>query len=161
VRVLEGVEDSTSLVIPYLFDTSEIPDGEEITVTATLRFRHLPPEFIRSLAEEQEDLDNVPPSARIEDPQDLVDNLTITNVVTAETGDGAVIACEGPQNDSDRTILECVEDVEGDEAVDVNAAVLRSTAARERALPPLSSGLVVGGVTALGGFLGLRRRDRR
>lgn len=149
--------DAMSLAIPYVFDTSALAPGEQLTVSATMHFRHLPPEFVRGLAEEQLLLDNVTESARIDDPDALTRNLTITDVVTAETGAGAIVACEGPQNDPDATILDCLEPVDGAEAVEI---------ALPSDHPPLSQGptepavaaITVGGLTALGGFLGRRRR---
>ena len=106
-RQNDAGEDQTSIDIPYVFDTSEIADGEEITVTARLRFRHLPPYFIRDLAERQEGID-MPDSARIEDPDELIGNLIVTDVVTAASGQGAQLACPGPQNDPSASILDCL-----------------------------------------------------
>jgi hypothetical protein len=153
--------NADSITLPYFFDTAGLPDGEEITVTATLRFRHLPPEFVRSLAEEQEDLDNLTESARIDDPDELTRNLTVTEVVTAESDEGPVIACEGPQNDRGATILDCLEPVGGDEAVDLSASA-GFVAAGVVGRTPLSgivSGMAVGVVSLIGGALGRRRRS--
>ena len=103
-------EDQTELVIPYLFDTSQIADGTGVTVTATLHFRHLPPYFIRALAAAQDDAGDMPESARIDDPDALVDNLVVTEVVSADSGQGRVLACEGPQNRDGASILDCIDD---------------------------------------------------
>ncbi len=151
--------DADSTTIPYAFDTSALPAGDHLTVTVTMHFRHLPPEFVRSLAREQEGLDNITPSALIGDPDDLTKHLTITDVVTAITGDGPIIGCEGPQNDARRTILECVEPVTGNEAVDLSAgAAMSNPPLALGTAQPLMSGMAVGGLTAIGGFLGFRRR---
>lgn len=103
-------EDQTDLVIPYVFDTSQIADGEAITVTATMHFRHLPPYFIRALATFQQDAGDMPDSARIDDPDALVDNVVVQDMVTATSGQGRVLACEGPQNREGASILDCVDD---------------------------------------------------
>ncbi|HMQ28530.1 MAG TPA: hypothetical protein PKA98_21270, partial [Acidimicrobiales bacterium] len=102
-------EDQTELVIPYVFDTSQIADGTEVTVTATMHFRHLPPYFIRALAEAQQDAGDMPESARIDDPDELIDNLVVQDMVTASSGQGRVLACEGPQNREGASILDCVD----------------------------------------------------
>ena len=102
-------EDQTELTIPYVFDTSQIADGETVTVTAKLRFRHLPPYFIRALADAQDDAGDMPESARIDDADALVDNLVVTDVVSATSGQGRVLACEGPQNRADASILDCID----------------------------------------------------
>ena len=103
-------EDQSELVIPYVFDTSQIADGAAVTVTATMHFRHLPPYFIRALAEAQNDAGEMPESARIDDPDDLVDNLVVTEVVSADSGQGRVLACEGPQNREGASILDCIDE---------------------------------------------------
>lgn len=103
-------EDQTELVIPYEFDTSQLAPGTEITVTATMHFRHLPPYFIRALAAAQDNAGDMPESARIDDPDDLIDNLVVQEVVTASSGQGRVLACEGPQNREGASILDCIDD---------------------------------------------------
>ncbi len=108
--------DASATVLPYLFDTSRLPDGEPVTVTATLRFRHLPPEFIRALDAELDGLPDVPEEARI-DPEELIDRLAVTDVVTASSGQGPVLACEGPQNREGASLLDCVTELEGDDRV--------------------------------------------
>ena len=104
-------EDQTELAIPYTFDTSEIAAGETVTVTAQLRFRHLPPYFVRSLAEAQEDAGDMPESARIDDErlEELLNNLVVTDVVSAQSGQGRVLGCEGPQNRDGASILDCID----------------------------------------------------
>ena len=63
----DGVlQSANQLAIPYEFIA---PAAGSITVTATMHFRHLPPEFIRSLAAAQQGLTNVTPSALISDPR--------------------------------------------------------------------------------------------
>jgi hypothetical protein len=155
--------DADSISIPYVFDTSKLPAGDHLEVTATLHFRHLPPEFIRALAAAQETIDNVTPAAKISDPQALIKNLTITNVVSATTGQGVVLGCEGPQNDPSKTILSCVKPVTGSEAVDFSSKAAPAPDTSATALgrtQPLMSGMAVGGLTAVGGFLGRRKRRR-
>jgi hypothetical protein len=143
-----------AVVLPYQFDTSAMAPGETIEVTATLHFRHLPPEFIRSLAEEQERLDNITPSARLDDPDALIENLVVTDIVTAVSGKGVELACEGPQNEPGATILECLEDVEGDGAVEIESA---SAGPREMS-QPVATAAIVAGMTVFGGLAGRRRR---
>ena len=123
-----------SVRIPYTFDTSALAPGDEITVTATMHFRHLPPEFVRALAKAQDGLRNVTPSARLDDPQALIDNLVITDVVTAESGDGPQLACPGPQNEDGATILSCVQRLSGVHAVDLGAGAGGAPSRRARSV---------------------------
>ena len=148
--------DSTT--IPYVFDTSKLAAGEQLTVKATMHFRHLPPEFIRALAKAQRGLDNVTDSARIDDPTALTDNLTITDVVTAESGDGAVLACDGPQNDRDATILSCVRPVSGLGAVELGAGPTTGGHTGGPFVAPWLTAGVVGGFTVVGALVAVRRR---
>lgn len=152
-----ALQEFTSLAIPYTF---QAPAGTPLKVTATMHFRHLPPEFIRGLAKEQEFLDNVTDSARIGDPEPLVKNLVVTDIVTASTGQGAVLACEGPQNSSTATILECVKPVSGNGAVDASGFNPHAGLAAERS-HPVATAAVVGGFTMMGGLVGIGRRPRR
>jgi hypothetical protein len=98
---------------PYIFDVSALEDRNDVVVTAKLRFRHLPPYFIRALDAEHDELDRVPDGARI-DPDALLENMVIDDLVEALSGDGPQLACEGPQNDPGATVLDCVEE-DGDE----------------------------------------------
>jgi hypothetical protein len=150
-----GLRTADSLSIPYEFDAAP---GTPIIVTATMHFRHLPPEFIRSLAREQRRLDNVTPSARIDDPEALVANLAITPFVTARTGDGEVLACEGPQNDEGATILDCLENQRGLAAVDLDAAAAASHSP-PAAPSPLTASIV--GLFAVAGVLAAQHWGRR
>jgi hypothetical protein len=144
--------------IPYTFDTKGLAPGEQIVVTATMHFRHLPPEFIRGLAEEQKTLTNITPSARLDDPDKLIENLVVTDVVTATSGNGEVLACPGPQNQVGATVLSCIKPVSGDGAVQVAAA----PAPASRTTPPLLAAIVVGGFTMCGALVADRtRRPRR
>ncbi len=59
----------------YIFDVDELED-EDIVVTVNLHFRHLPPYFIRAL-------DGWYPNDLTAD--DLLDNLTVVNMATAES----------------------------------------------------------------------------
>ena len=154
----QGVlQDATSLSIPYTF---QAPLGVPLKVTATMHFRHLPPEFVRGLAKEQEFLDNITASARITDPEALIKNLVVTDVVSASTGEGAVLGCKGPQNVAGATILSCVEPVSGNGAVDAAGFNPHAGLAVERS-HPFATASVVGGFTMLGGLVGFRRRPRR
>ncbi|MEO5725265.1 MAG: hypothetical protein ABIQ39_03665, partial [Ilumatobacteraceae bacterium] len=129
-----------SIRIPYTFDTSKLPAGATIEVKATMHFRNLPPEFITGLAKAQRGLDNVTASARIDDPQALIDNLVTTDVVSAKSGDGPVLACKGPQNKNGATILDCVKPVSGAGAVDLSGG---------GAVPPGGQGFTDPWLTAL------------
>lgn len=148
-----ALQRADQVVIPYEF---EAPAGATLTVTATMHFRHLPPEFIRSLANEQESLDNVTPSARINDPQELVDNLVVTDIVTAVNGDGEVLACEGPQNRDGATILSCIEPVSGD-----GALRLASVGSPHRRSAPTLPAAIIVGLFAMAGAVVVRPRVRR
>ena len=79
-------------------------------MTATLRFRHLPPYFVTGLAEANAEAERIPEQAKIDDPEELLGNMVVTDVVTAQTGDEAVLACNGPQNDPGGTIFNCLGD---------------------------------------------------
>jgi hypothetical protein len=151
---VDGVlQNGTALAIPYEF---VVPPGESITVTATMRFRHLPPEFITSLADEQEQLDNVTDSARILDADELIGNLVVSDVVTAESGEGDVLACEGPQNERGATILDCLELPVGDDAVDTASAVpVPGVPGRQ-----IPSAVIVGGFAVAGAAIAQRGRHR-
>jgi hypothetical protein len=150
----------------YIFDTTGIAPGTEINVTAKLRFRHLPPEFVRGLEAELELVDDVPESAFI-DAEELVANIVITDVVAAVSNEGEVLACEGPQNAPDGSLLKCVdEDLPEEELVEVALPIdglhdgdLDTNGASG------SGGLlpwVVSGLFAVAGWTlaGLRRRPR-
>ncbi len=141
------------VIIPYEFVA---PAGSTLTVTATMHFRHLPPEFIRSLADEQKSLDNITPSARINDPQELVKNLVVTDVVTAVNGDGEVLACEGPQNREGATIVSCIKPVSGDGAVQLTSV----SSPHGRSAPTLPAAIIVG-LFAMAGAIVVRPRMLR
>lgn len=91
------LEERTDASFPYVFEVPEGVDINDIVVTATMKFRHLPPYFIRALDKEHDSLDRVPEGARI-DPDALLKNMVIDELVTAESGDGPQLGCEGPQN---------------------------------------------------------------
>jgi Cytochrome c554 and c-prime len=118
VRLRQGVDDAGNEAFfdqslnnyVYDFDVSEFEAGTEIEVTVRLRFRHLPPYFVRALEAEQEDLgDVVPAGARI-DADELLDEMVVTDVADARSGDGEVTACPGPQNEAGRSVFECLPD---------------------------------------------------
>jgi hypothetical protein len=86
----------------------------------------------------------------------------ITDVVTAESGEGEVLACEGPQNDDDATILDCLQPQRGVEAVDLDG-VAAAAHVPTGGPSPLSAAVVglfalVGLAVGRGGRLGPRRR---
>jgi hypothetical protein len=108
----DGVDDpSESVEIPYLF---QIPDGvnpDDIVVTARMRFRHLPPYFVRDLDARQEELgdDGVPEGAQI-DADELLQHMVVADMVEATNEDeGEQLECPGPQN-GELSILACVDD---------------------------------------------------
>ena len=149
----DGVlQSANQLAIPYEFIA---PAAGSITVTATMHFRHLPPEFIRSLAAAQQGLTNVTPSALISDPAALIANLVVTDMVTAHTGDGDVLACEGPQNKKDATVLSCLQPVSGDGAIQTAAAAPSPTGS-----PTFPTSIIIGFFAAVGA-LTARRTLRR
>jgi hypothetical protein len=114
VRLRDGV-DASSLAVPYFFDLSSGVDPADVLVTARLRFRHVPPYFVRDLEARQEDLgDGVPEGARI-DADALLERLVVGEVVDATSGEGEELACEGPQNEA-TTILDCVGQADIDDA---------------------------------------------
>jgi len=150
-----------SVRIPYTFDTSQLAAGDEITVTATMHFRHLPPEFIRQLAKDQEGLTNITDSARINDPQDLIDNLVVNDVDTARSGEGPQLACPGPQNEDGATILSCVEDVSGIAAVDLGGGGGIAAPPDGPFTDPWLTALIVGAFTMAGALYAGRRAPWR
>ncbi len=109
------LQDASEGTYPYAFDVSDVDDPDDIVVTAKLRFRHLPPHFVRSLADDQKELDRIPEEAKI-DADELLENLVVTDLVSAESDDGPQLACEGPQNSEGATILDCVDEESSDEA---------------------------------------------
>jgi hypothetical protein len=99
----------------------EVPDGvdpADIVVTARLRFRHLPPYFVRDLEARQEaEGDGVPEGARI-DADGLLAHMVVAEVVEATSDDPEEqLACPGPQN-GELTILDCVEQSDVDDALE-------------------------------------------
>jgi hypothetical protein len=118
-----GANDAGVRGFLYQFDTSQFPD-EEIVVTARLRFRHLPPYFVRGLAERLEEEEDIPDEARI-DAEALLENMVIDDVVEATSDEGEQLACEGPQNGEGISVLDCEleDEVDEDEAVDAAPAL--------------------------------------
>ncbi len=166
VELNDDGQPQDSLAIPYTFDTSQLAAGDAINVKATLHFRHLPPEFVRSLAAAQQGLTNITPSARIDDPDALTKNLVITDVVSAQTGDGPQLACKGPQNEEGATIVDCIGDVSGIGAVELNGGASGPGGSGGRFVDPWLAAGVVGAFTVAGAlFAGqdwpTRRRRRR
>lgn len=153
-------EPQNSITIPYVFDTSQLDAGDDITVQAKMRFRHLPPEFITSLANEQQGLTNITDAARINDPQALINNLVITDVVTAETGDGPVLACKGPQNDPDASIVSCIQEQTGVGAVEIGGTAILP-GSNGRFADPWATALIVGAFAVIGALVARRQRPWR
>ena len=102
----------------YEFDTADFP-GEEIVVTAQLRFRHLPPYFVRGLADALEARDDVPDEVRI-DAEELLANMVIDDLVVASSDEGEQLLCDGPQNGEGVSVLDCDAIDEGGEVDDAD-----------------------------------------
>lgn len=113
VRLRNG-EDASTVAVPYLFEPPAGLGAADVVVTARLRFRHLPPYFVRDLEARQQALIEgddaaVPEGARI-DADDLLAHMVVSEVVTATSDDpDEQLECEGPQN-GEQTILDCIED---------------------------------------------------
>lgn len=170
--------DLSSDTYQYAFDASRVPGGETPVVTATLHMRHLPPVFVRSLAERLENRDDIPDEARI-DAEDLLDNMVVAELVTAASGEGRQVGCPGPQNGLDNDVRACVDENDLEEARSQVAAMdglgysvgELATAAAGQGLPagdesrglpggPLGAFLFSLPAVALLGLLTLRRRSR-
>jgi hypothetical protein len=90
---------------------------DDIEVTATMRFRHLPPYFVTGLSQAQKDIKdegfNVPAGADITDKSKvdfLLSHMTIATVGSATSGGDETLACDkGPQNEQGGTILDCLD----------------------------------------------------
>ena len=115
VRLKAGVDDPTSMTIPYAFDVSKVPAGDlpNIKVTVKMHLRHLPPEFLDSLEQNQKDLKiTLPEGAKLNAAAAKaglrIDDGTADHpVALASSGDGVKLACEGPQNKVTSTVLAC------------------------------------------------------
>jgi hypothetical protein len=142
--------EPSSKTFPYRFDTSAVPAGESLVVTAKLHFRHLPPDFVRGL--EARGKDFVSPADAHIDAGDLLRNMVVTDVVEAKTGGGRVLACKGPQNEEGATILDCAKPAKTNDAT--IRLPRREPADRARWL---LTGLVA---VAMGAAAGRRRRRR-
>jgi hypothetical protein len=112
------LDDSSQITVQYFFAVPDGVDPADIVVTARMRFRHLPPYFVRDLEARQQALgdDGVPEGARI-DADELLQHMVVGEVgFTTSDDDGeAQLLCPGPQN-GELTILDCVDD---DEVADV------------------------------------------
>jgi len=100
--------DQSSDSYDYIFDTKALPPGTKIVVTAKLRFRHLPPYFVKGLAKDDAEQKRIPEEAKITDPDALLKNMVITDVVSAQTGAGTQLACKGPQNEPGASVFSCI-----------------------------------------------------
>jgi hypothetical protein len=117
----DGIDDaSDSVAIRYVFEVPAGVDPASIEVTARMRFRHLPPYFVRDLENRQggccaEALGDVPDGAAI-DADALLERMVVSEVVEASTDDPAEqLECAGPQN-GELTILDCVDQDDLDDA---------------------------------------------
>lgn len=170
IREVEGadgqLEDRSSDSYDYTFDTASLPPGTKIVVTAKLRFRHLPPYFVRGLAEGDAEQERIPEEAKIDDPDALLKNMVITDIVSAETDGGVVLACDGPQNEPGASVFTCI----GDESPDGEQGALgssdfvgtlpKSEAGTGIAGPLGGSFCAVAAGAAGAGWLWMRRRAR-
>lgn len=111
---LRGGEEAAAVSVPYVFDVTGL-DPDDVIVTARLRFRHLPPYFVRDLERRQRELGNdVPEGARLSDEfardaDELLEHMVVGEVARASSeDDGPVLTCPGPQN-GETTILDCVD----------------------------------------------------
>ncbi len=170
IREVEGadgqLQDRSSDSYDYVFNTASLPPGTEIVVTAKLRFRHLPPYFVKGLAEGDAEQERIPEEAKITDPDALLKNMVITDVVTAETGAGAVLACDGPQNEPGASVFSCIgNNPDGEQGAIGGSSDFVGT------LPPQEAGTGIAGsvggsvgaaaaAAAGAGWLWLRRRAR-
>ena len=159
------LQDRSSDSYDYVFDTASLPPGTKIVVTAKLRFRHLPPYFVKALAEDDAKQERIPQEAKITDPDALLKNMVITDVVSAETDAGVVLACQGPQNEPGASVFSCIGNNPSGEQGALGSSGFVGT------LPPdqagAGAGLPVGGsvgaalaAAAGAGWLWLRRRGR-
>jgi hypothetical protein len=113
----DGIDDaSDSVAVPYVFAVPEGVDPADIVVTARMRFRHLPPYFVRDLEARQQAIgDDVPEGAQI-DADELLSHMVVAEVVEATSDDPEEqLACPGPQN-GELTILDCVDQSDVDDA---------------------------------------------
>lgn len=143
--------DATKDTYEYVFDDTEdvngleIKPGTKIIVSATLHFRHLPPYFIKGLADFDNKEKAIPAQAKI-NADAALKNLVVTDVVTAKSGDGAVLACQGPQNKAGASILDCVAKNNGKGAGAVKQQGLGGSPPEFLGtLPPQTAGAVGGG----------------
>ncbi len=155
------VADSTK-TFTYQFDADGLPPDDPIVVTAKLRFRHLPPDFVRALEQVQRQV-ATPPAARIDAAQ-LLTNMVVTDVVTARGGQGPVLACPGPQNVPGASVLTCIRPRGAGDRAAAAAAPPAVAAGPAPRWPGGTAGpawlvLAWGGATALA--LGRRRRRAR
>jgi hypothetical protein len=74
--LVQPIAAGASAKFEYDFDLSGVPKGSSAVVTASLRFRHLPPYFIRALA-------NYYPAGLT--PRMLLQNLVVTDVISASS----------------------------------------------------------------------------
>ena len=65
---------------------------------------------MRGLAEGDAEQERIPEEAKISDPDALLKNMVITDVVSAETDGGVVLACDGPQNEPGASVFSCIGD---------------------------------------------------
>jgi hypothetical protein len=157
--------DQSSDSYDYVFDTKALPAGTKIIVTAKMRFRHVPPYFVKNLAEGDAAQKRIPEQAKITDPDALLKNLVITDMVSAETGGGAVLACKGPQNEPGASVFSCIgNDPTGEQGALGSSQFVGTLPSREAGAgfdAPLGGSIGAAVAAAAGaGWLWLRRRAR-
>lgn len=114
------VDDSSQITVQYFFDVPDGVDPADIVVTARMRFRQLPPYFIRDLENRQAELgdDGVPEGARL-DADEQLSHMVVSEVAftTSEDGGEEQLLCPGPQN-GELTIRDCIDDDEIDDVLE-------------------------------------------
>jgi hypothetical protein len=81
-----------------------------------MRFRHLPPYFVRDLANRQDGFGDLIPEGAALDADTLLERMVVSEVVTATSDDPTEqLECPGPQN-GELTILDCIDDDDLDDA---------------------------------------------
>lgn len=112
------VDASDSITVQYFFELPDGVDPADVQVTARMRFRNLPPYFVRDLELRQEEVGGIPTGAEI-DADALLDHMVVSEVVSASSDDDGEeqLACPGPQN-GELTILSCIDQDDIDDAAD-------------------------------------------
>ena len=72
------LDDSSATTVSYFFEVPDGVDPAEIVVTARLRFRHLPPYFVRDLEDRQDELGDASPRAPRIDADALLEHMVVS-----------------------------------------------------------------------------------